>query len=62
MASNDKGLEEIPEGRIARTHLRQNVQQQLIRMCSVGQIESNYDETVDSFDTMSLKPELLRGV
>jgi len=27
-----------------------------------GQIESNYDETVDSFDTMSLKPELLRGV
>jgi translation initiation factor 4A len=27
-----------------------------------GQIESNYDETVDSFDTMNLKPELLRGV
>ncbi|KFY14646.1 hypothetical protein V491_05959 [Pseudogymnoascus sp. VKM F-3775] len=27
-----------------------------------GQIESNYDETVDSFDTMDLKPELLRGV
>jgi hypothetical protein len=26
-----------------------------------GQIESNYDETVDSFDTMNLKPELLRG-
>jgi len=40
MASNDKGLEEIPE----------------------GQIESNYDETVDSFDAMNLKPELLRGV
>jgi translation initiation factor 4A len=29
---------------------------------STGQIESNYDETVDSFDTMDLKPELLRGV
>ncbi|KAK8930393.1 ATP-dependent RNA helicase eIF4A [Metarhizium anisopliae] len=27
-----------------------------------GQIESNYDETVDSFDDMSLKAELLRGV
>ncbi|KAK8164446.1 P-loop containing nucleoside triphosphate hydrolase protein [Phyllosticta citrichinensis] len=27
-----------------------------------GQIESNYDETTDSFDSMSLKPELLRGV
>lgn len=27
-----------------------------------GQIESNYDEIVDSFDTMNLKPELLRGV
>jgi translation initiation factor 4A len=29
---------------------------------SVGQIESNYDETIDSFDNMNLKPELLRGV
>ncbi|KAE8134237.1 P-loop containing nucleoside triphosphate hydrolase protein [Aspergillus pseudotamarii] len=27
-----------------------------------GQIESNYDEVVDSFDSMDLKPELLRGV
>jgi translation initiation factor 4A len=27
-----------------------------------GLIESNYDETVDSFDSMSLKAELLRGV
>ncbi|KAF4983008.1 hypothetical protein FZEAL_1480 [Fusarium zealandicum] len=27
-----------------------------------GQIESNYDETVDSFDDMALKSELLRGV
>ncbi|KAF2224378.1 P-loop containing nucleoside triphosphate hydrolase protein [Elsinoe ampelina] len=27
-----------------------------------GQIESNYDETTDSFDAMNLKPELLRGV
>jgi translation initiation factor 4A len=26
-----------------------------------GQIESNYDETVDSFDDMNLKSELLRG-
>lgn len=26
------------------------------------QIESNYDEVTDSFDSMNLKPELLRGV
>ena len=30
--------------------------------CYTGQIESNYDETTDSFDAMNLKPELLRGV
>ncbi|KAI1994207.1 translation initiation factor eIF4A [Ophidiomyces ophidiicola] len=40
MASNDKGLEEIPD----------------------NQIESNYDEITDSFDSMNLRPELLRGV
>lgn len=27
----------------------------------IGQIESNYDEIVDSFDDMKLKSELLRG-
>jgi translation initiation factor 4A len=27
-----------------------------------GLIESNYDETTDSFDSMALKAELLRGV
>jgi len=26
------------------------------------QIESNYDETVDNFDAMDLKAELLRGM
>lgn len=31
-------------------------------MSCIGQIESNYDETVDSFDNMNLKAELLRGV
>jgi translation initiation factor 4A len=30
-------------------------------LTSADQIESNYDETVDSFDTMNLKAELLRG-
>ena len=33
----------------------------LMKTSLAGQIESNYDETVDSFDTMNLKPELLRG-
>ena len=28
----------------------------------IAQIESNYDETTDSFDAMNLKSELLRGV
>ena len=27
-----------------------------------GQIESNYDEVTDSFDSMNLKSELLRGL
>ncbi|KAL7274009.1 translation initiation factor eIF4A [Rhizina undulata] len=27
-----------------------------------GLIESNYDETVDNFDSMDLKPDLLRGI
>lgn len=31
-------------------------------MLSLAQIESNYDETVDSFDEMALKAELLRGI
>lgn len=31
-------------------------------MRGIAQIESNYDETTDSFDAMELKPELLRGV
>ena len=28
---------------------------------SLGQIETNYDEVTDSFDSMALKQELLRG-
>ena len=28
---------------------------------ATGQIESNYDEVTDSFDSMDLKSELLRG-
>lgn len=34
----------------------------LIFFRCAGQIESNYDETVDSFDEMNLKAELLRGM
>lgn len=34
---------------------------ELTAMNPQGQIESNYDETVDNFDSMDLKPELLRG-
>lgn len=34
----------------------------LTMLRAVAQIESNYDETTDSFDAMDLKPELLRGI
>lgn len=75
MASNDKGLEEIPEGTdisvellilrsVGSAHIEcckfctaQNLTGNLI----IGQIESNYDEVTDSFDSMNLKSELLRG-
>jgi superfamily II DNA/RNA helicase len=33
-----------------------------ILCATTAQIESNYDETTDSFDAMNLKSELLRGV
>ena len=76
MASNDKGLEEIPEG--MRSHLNHanlcarrgevrvclttaQESQPLIFGTTTGQIESNYDEITDSFDSMQLKSELLRG-
>ena len=32
-----------------------------MKISLAGQIESSNDETVDSFDMMNLKPELLRG-
>lgn len=41
---------------------RQNFPDSTNTFILIGQIESNYDETTDSFDAMNLKPELLRGV
>lgn len=76
MASNDKGLEEIPESRLlcfrvqAHTCDIESIHVVLffIKPCMypltqafLAQIESNYDEVTDSFDSMNLKPELLRG-
>lgn len=74
MASNDKGLEEIPEGakscvehlilrRVGSAHMEGgNFQRPNLTEVSItGQIESNYDEVTDSFDSMNLKSELLRG-
>ena len=70
MASADKGLEEIPEGELSEL-LRKphrhwtgggtDGEIEADIFLPAGQIESNYDETVDYFDTMNLKPELLRG-
>lgn len=74
--ATDKGLEEIPEGRSYLLKRYQNfsaalrfildillcVFQRRLTICgTTGQIESNYDETTDSFDAMNLKGELLRG-
>ena len=70
----DKGLEEVPESKQHtpnRSHarlrdfeagLRPPVFARLTCLRSLGQIESNYDEVTDSFDSMNLKAELLRGV
>lgn len=45
------------------TPRKKNLAQKIILLtCCAGQIESNYDETTDSFDNMNLKAELLRGV
>ena len=48
-----------------RQRLRQRPHLSILRPQAntrAGQIESNYDETTDSFDAMNLKAELLRGV
>lgn len=73
----DKGLEDVPEGECLSIPMFVTARDaQVSRAVSAaptnlnllltpllpGQIESNYDETVDSFDSMNLKPELLRGV
>ncbi len=74
MASNDKGLEEIPESTLsssskpAKSELSRRrlalsplpAHEANVSLC-IAQIESNYDEVTDSFDSMSLKAELLRG-
>ncbi|KAG6363376.1 hypothetical protein INS49_008474 [Diaporthe citri] len=68
--ATDKGLEDVPEGKnsFPRLSLRLNRYDfvDLVGLCDPapegGQIESNYDETVDSFDEMALKSELLRGI
>ena len=77
MASNDKGLEEIQESTFPRRRLRAHRHRSGLPLpfsppntvymladqgVFVDQIESNYDEVTDSFDSMSLKAELLRGM
>ena len=64
MASADKGLDDVPEGEWTRgppgTHCEISTED-TAELAFAGQIESNYDETVDSFDAMELKSDLLRG-
>ncbi|KAF4446439.1 ATP-dependent RNA helicase eIF4A [Fusarium austroafricanum] len=67
----DKGLEDVPEDKAQHHNERKAmgfdadtwvINRHADHACLTGQIESNYDETVDSFDDMNLKSELLRGV
>ena len=72
--ATDKGLEEIPESKLTLpqalalgTEKTSSSVASQIHDCQAdkipsAQIESNYDEVTDSFDSMSLKPELLRGM
>jgi hypothetical protein len=71
--ADPKGLEDVPEGELSSALPRapaaciantsaNSVDEKLTCSPSAGQIESNYDETTDSFDSMNLKAELLRGV
>ncbi len=57
-----KGLEEVPEGSMIVPSHPTHCAPLLTCFDSVGQIESNYDETCDSFDGMNLRSELLRGM
>jgi len=66
-----QGLEEIPEGKntlsqyiISGAEPHHGVVKftLLTYLRFTGQIESNYDEVIESFDDMKLKPELLRGM
>ncbi|CAM1505682.1 Fc.00g113190.m01.CDS01 [Cosmosporella sp. VM-42] len=65
--ATDKGLEDVPEGEFSPFLERRGVcalhgwRSGDLVLC-LEAIESNYDETVDSFDDMALKSELLRGV
>lgn len=72
--ATDKGLEEIPEGKYSAHSclLYSMICIDLLSPCHSrivslifqflsAQIESNYDEITDSFDSMNLKSELLRG-
>ena len=55
----DKGLEEIPECKSLKCILFSYLR---LTAAATAQIESNYDEVTDSFDSMALKSELLRGI
>lgn len=45
----------------ATLHFSQREQDLWLRRCGAGQFQSNYDETIESFDDMSLASELLRS-
>ena len=67
--ADGKGLEDIEAGEYTpetsaktRDLLMHETCDADILVRRAAQIESNYDETTDSFDAMDLKAELLRGV
>ena len=77
MASGDKGLEDLQDSmdpylaassstfgtfpRCREAKSAHPLSTAFADSPKLGQIESNYDEITDSFDSMNLKSELLRG-
>ncbi|KAG6812060.1 hypothetical protein H0H92_004591 [Tricholoma furcatifolium] len=48
--------------RETKESVEQDIEESTLQDAPVDEIESNWDQVIDSFDNMDLKPELLRGI
>ena len=62
--ADSKGLEDVQDGKFSSPTKELLIFRAVVNSSPSSQdkIESNYDESTDSFDAMSLKSELLRGM